>query len=130
MTTPVRVFSGKRRARFVPPVVILLVVIVVLLAALHTSINESAYLRSSGQASSWTGPNDQFQCLRAHFQHEVPRGASVWVGNDPQWEANTQMLAQMATLWAVPAPRSTAAWAASITTGSECNGLSLHITHL
>ncbi len=129
MTTKARVISGKRLAQFVAPVVILVVVIVVFLAAVHTSINESAYLRSSGQASVWTGPNEQFRCLRAAFQQKVPRGSSVWLGVNPQWDTSTQMLAQMATLWAVPAPRSTAVWAASITTGNECLGLSLHVEH-
>jgi hypothetical protein len=130
--------APSRLAQFVAPVVIIIVVLFVLLAAIHTSNNESSYLRSSGQASYWTASNEQFECLRAAFQKEVPRGSSVWLGNlsyDPSIgtvvvSGAMQSLAEMATLWAVPAPRSSARWAASINPGSECSSLALHVEKL
>lgn len=129
----------RRHAQFVAPVVIMIVVIIVLLAAIHTSNYESSYLRSTGQASDWTASNEQFKCLRAAFQKEVPRGSSVWVGNPLKHNPITsgavvtgpvQMLAEMATLWAVITPRSSARWAASTSIGSECSGLTLHVDRL
>jgi len=132
-----RLAAPPRVVQFVAPVVIIIVVFIVLLAAIHTSNNESAYLRSSGQVSRWTDSNEQFQCVRAAFQREVPRGSSVWVGPEsynpitggPWLNGLEQMVAEMATLWAVPAPRSSARWAASFTAGS-CNGLTLHVERL
>jgi hypothetical protein len=125
--------------KFIAPVVIIIVVVVVLLAAIHTSNNESSSLRSIRQSSGWTASNEQFQCLRAAFEREVPRGSSVWVGNPESHNRTTggaavtppvQMLAELATPWAVPAKRSSAQWAASTSTGSECLGLTLHVEPL
>jgi len=138
MSTRGGVSSGKRLANFVAPVVIIIVVTAVFLAVIHTSIDESSSIRSSGQAASWTASNEQFQCLSAAFQKEVPRGSNVWVGPEsynkiysgPWLSGSEQMLAVMATLWAVPAPRSSARWSASITSGSECTGLTLHVEQL
>ena len=138
MSTREGVSSGRRLDYFVAPVVIIIVVTAIFLAVIHTSIDESSSIRSSGQAASWTGSNEQFQCLRAAFQKEVPRGSNVWVGPEsyntiysgPWLSGSEQMLAEMATLWAVPAPRSSARWTASITSGNECTGLSLHVEPL
>ena len=114
---------------------IVIVVIVVFLAAIHTSINESASLRSSQQAADSAAENEQFYCLRGVFQQEVPKGSTVWVGFNPQSSTNAdaeyeQWVATMATLWAVPAPLATAEWAVSITAGNDCNGVSLHVEKL
>jgi hypothetical protein len=118
----------------VAPVVIAIIVAIILLAAIHTSINESANLRSLEHSSTWTGPNEEFQCLRAAFQRAVPRGSSVWVGNpeskDPSSGGTGQMVAEMATLWAIPASESSAQWAATLAFGPECKGLTVHAEKL
>ena len=130
--------SGKRLAHFVAPVVIIIVVTAIFLAVIHTSIDESSSIRSSGQAASWTGSNEQFQCLRAAFQKEVPRGSNVWVGPEsynriysgPWLNGSEQMLAEMATCGPSQPHDLRARWAASITSGNECPGLSLHVEPL
>ena len=105
--------APSRLVQFVAPVVIIVVVISVLLAAVHTSINQSAELRTSGQVSYWTDMDEQFQCLRVAFQHEVPKGSSVWIGNPESPNPITGVAAvtdpELATLWAVIAPRSSSA---------------------
>ena len=117
----------------VAPVVIAIIVAIILLAAIHTSINESANLRSE-PASTWTVLNDEFQCLRGDFQRAVPRGSSVWVGDpeskDPSSGGTGQMVAEMATLWAIPASESSAQWAATLAFGPECKGLTVHVEKL
>jgi hypothetical protein len=126
--------ARSRLVQFVAPAIIIIVVIIVLLAGIHTSINQSAELRTSGQVSYWTDMNEQFQCLRTAFQQEVPRGSSVWIGNPERHNPITGVAAvtdpELATLWAVITPRSSARWAVSTSTGSECSGLALHVEKL
>jgi hypothetical protein len=129
--------EASRLARFVAPIGIAILVIIVLLAAIHTSIiesahtssYESAYWRSNGQVSSWTDSNEQFQCLRAAFQKEVPRGSGVLMGN-PASNSWARMVAEIAAPWAVPASRSLARWAVIIAYGNECAGLTLLVFQL
>ena len=127
--------ASSRLAQFVAPVVIAIVVIIVLLAAIHTSTNESAYLRSNGQASNWTGSNQQFQCLRAAFQKEVPRGSTVYVGDTEVGDigsiGSARMVAVIAATWAVPVARSLARREVRIFFfGNECVGLTLSVEQL
>ncbi len=119
-----------RLTRVVVPVIITLVTIAVFGAAVHTSLQASSFLHSTQEVSGWTGANDQLQCLRTEFRRDVPRGSQVWVGHTAD-NADAQMLAEVAALWAVPtADLKAAQWSVVVEKGTTCVGLTLQVVPL
>jgi hypothetical protein len=107
---------------------VVVTVAVVLVAAVHTSLKTTASLRTPTSANAATIAYDQTMCLEAALHRDVPKGATVYIGDGTTQPS--QLAAEVATLWAVPTPdRQRAQWLVGVVAGSECEGLTLQAVH-
>jgi hypothetical protein len=91
-----------------------------LLAATHTSVATTRSLVTPAQVTHWRNSYQQDLCVRQAFEHVVPKGAVVYVGD--RFPAD-QILPEAATLWAKLVPdRSAAHWIVSLKPGPGCFG--------
>lgn len=89
------------------------------------SVDTTRGLRSAAVVSGWTELADQTACLRTAVRQAVPRGASVWIGSPTT--VDSQRLAEVSTLWAVPTlDRADARWSLRLVQSRVgCEGLRL-----
>jgi hypothetical protein len=125
--------SGGRRsegfARFGRAFALSLIIAVAsvsLLAAAHTSVKTTASLMTRGEVAASRSAYEGYLCVQKAFHRAVPKGADVYLGHGPPF--TSQLLAEVATLWARPVIRpSDARWSASLVPSNGCGGFDLRV---
>jgi len=126
LTPAPTVGAGVAVGRRVLTVAVALVSAITLGAAAMSSISTTRALGTAGADAAGAAADHQLQCIAAAVRRGVPRGALVDVGKGTT--QLSQMVADAATLWAVPtADPARARWHLTLVPGTGCDGLRLDV---